>query len=294
MTAKEFAHKIFTALAIAYGWCREKWDEVIWPWLHAYFSGPDHFFRRCVLYSSIGHFALFLILVLDFDFLDFSKDPPPFDVMTVELISDEVDEPEVFEETPPEPVSQPDPARPQQPPPEPTSQPSQPAQTNEVALATSLDAIPMPPVSSRVMKKPKQAQKPKPPQDFAKLIEQMDRQNILTRNTSQPTSQPKPRVPMSANEQAVLLNTFKKNWDLPPSAQNADVVVRVRITVAKSKKIKDIKVLKVTGQAKASLKKTIENSVIRAINKSSPLPVPDDKFEDWKVMNVNFDPKLFF
>lgn len=272
----------------------------VWPHIHAYFSGPDHFRRRCFLYSVLGHMALFIYLMFDLSWVSSHKpESQSMDLIQVELITEEeLQEPEdIKEEEPIAPLPPQVIRQPQQPAPI----PAQPVEevSDEVTLAQNLDAIPLPPMHNKRLKKPKPRPKPQPkpePEKVDNLDQFLDRV-IHTRdpNPNQPDVAPPParKALMTGDEQNVLLQTLKKNWDIPPTVDGMNITVTVRITVSKDRQVKSIKVLSITGEATASLKKTMRISVERAIKKSSPLPVPADKYYDWKQIEISFNPIFF-
>lgn len=183
-------------------------------------------------------------------------------------------------------------------------------------------------------KKPPEKPKPKPPQEKPKLSElpkpeeekkeeekkeeeESAEFNSLLKNL-QETEQPNldevldkakedappeasPDVPMSAqitmSEMDALRQQLSQCWNVLAGASDAgDLAVDVRMTVGADRVVQQVEILDMARYNSDGYFRAAADGAIRAVRnpKCTPLNLPPDKYDQWKVITIRFDPKDMF
>lgn len=77
-----------------------------------------------------------------------------------------------------------------------------------------------------------------------------------------------------------------KNWLLPPGTPAQNLSASVLVTIKPGGEVEDVRVGRSSGQS------AFDYSLLRAVKRSSPLPVPAVQYEKFKEMELFFDPTL--
>lgn len=84
-------------------------------------------------------------------------------------------------------------------------------------------------------------------------------------------------------EIAVIRQHIERNWYRPPGLKNAgQLSARVEVEIRRDGSIADVKLLRSSGE------QFYDNSLLRAVRKSVPLPIPGDKYETFKILDLHF------
>jgi hypothetical protein len=217
------------------------------------------------------------------------------------------------EQVPPAPPSPPTPPPPA--PPQPQTAPAPPPEAPE-PIAIPEKPKPQPPQEAKVEpppapvlrpntpQKPKPQKKPPPPQtaDFNSLLKN------LTKQQPQPSAeapiQPQPDQPdtasisalsspqMSMSEKDALSQQIGNNWYIDPGLKGAeDMVIEIHATLAPDGSVLSADIVDQARYATDPLFRAAAEAARRAVQKSTPLRVPPDKYDVWKSMTVVFRPQ---
>lgn len=162
-----------------------------------------------------------------------------------------------------------------------------------------------PPPPPPVEKKQEQPAK-KPPQQPKKPVEAkqndgdfVDFLDNLTEAEKEPPKQPDQtkRQPqqsilkgqtLTKSENDSLQRQIKKNWNMPPGAKNTDVLVAFHIDLDDKGNVLKVKTVKTSGSLPQSIINATEASAKRAIFRSSPLKLPQDKLSIMQTIEIIF------
>lgn len=101
-----------------------------------------------------------------------------------------------------------------------------------------------------------------------------------------------PKLTMS--EMDALRYQLSQCWNVPIGAQDAeDLSVEIRIFMNPDRTVRDAKVLDTGRYNRDTFFRAAADSALRAVRnpRCTPLNVPADKYDTWKTIVVNFDPK---
>lgn len=225
----------------------------------------------------------------------------PFEIVEIgEITNTRVKEPE--ETKPPMP---PPPPPEQKAEPTPPPQPPQPKPPEPEPDAESLKPLKKPIV------KPEEP-KPQNPEAFSKLLKNLEINKTPpapkappTQEKADPKSTSKEAAPASSNAPALsdrltisqedaLRRQISQCWNMPIGARDAQtLVVEVVIDVNPDRTVRDIEVVDKMRMATDSFFRAAAESAVRALNnpRCSPLELPPDQYEQWKVIHFTFDPR---
>lgn len=102
---------------------------------------------------------------------------------------------------------------------------------------------------------------------------------------------------MSISEQDALRAQLERCWHVPIGARDAEnLVVAVRLVVNPDRTVREARIVDQSRYNRDSFFRAAADSALRAVRnpKCSPLAVPPDKYEQWRVVTVTFDPKGMF
>lgn len=206
---------------------------------------------------------------------------------------------------PPEPKKEPEPK------PEPKKEPEPPKQVAEVKPQKK----PEPPAKPEPKK---EEPKPEPPKEKAKKDEDDPFKDLLKnvekfrketppQQTAQATPSPQPpaasgqgprvyNAPVAERATMTEIDFIRKQiedkWLVDPGAVGVkDMVVRLRVTMQPDGTVTNVEVLDRARYAADSAFRAVADSAYRAVFKASPLQYPVQKYETFKVMDLNFSPQ---
>lgn len=87
-----------------------------------------------------------------------------------------------------------------------------------------------------------------------------------------------------AQDIALIKRHIERNWYRPPGVKGLDeLTVQVEVVLNRDGSISQLTMLKSSGQS------FFDNSLLRAVRKSVPLPIPADKYETFKILDLRFN-----
>ncbi len=206
--------------------------------------------------------------------------------------------------------SKPTPAKMDSPTPPDLSQPKAPDLEKGVATA---EPLPTPKALKKPTKKPKAPKKkPKPPKkkqtkkasnDFQSLLKNLTpdakKEDKTDPNINKADSTQKSQIAnladrMSISETDALLGQLAGCWSLMTGAKFAEnLVVPIKIIVNPDRTIKHASIVDKGRYNRDSHYRAAADSAVRALRhpRCTPLRLPPDKYEEWKVITINFDPR---
>lgn len=170
-----------------------------------------------------------------------------------------------------------------------------------------------PTVPQKVEKKPEpkpeppKKDKPKEPEKPAEKDTQAEFSSVLKNLAdTQPVDQGKegPKLTQSPTVDRVTtgeLQSFVKQiqgcWSLLPGAANADALaVNLTITVNADRTVRDVTITDTARYSSDAFFRAAADNAIRAIRHPdcTPLDLPVNKYDQWKSITINFDPRTMF
>ncbi|MYF07167.1 MAG: TonB C-terminal domain-containing protein [Rhodospirillaceae bacterium] len=100
-------------------------------------------------------------------------------------------------------------------------------------------------------------------------------------------------LPMTLSEIEAVRRQIQPCWNFPAGAQDAGSLrVLIRIWLNRDGSVRDAKVLDQGRLAGNSKLRAAADAGLRAVNnpRCSPLRLPPEKFDRWKVLTIDFDP----
>lgn len=157
----------------------------------------------------------------------------------------------------------------------------------------------------------KPAEKPKKPAeiDFDSVLKTVEKfKPKAADNPTPPTEQPTPAtqsytqaqpfiasLPISISEMDAVRKQIEGCWNLPAGAKNPqDLIVQVWVSLNPDGSLIQAKVIDSTGRANVDpYYRAAAEAALRALMnpRCTPLKLPADKYEQWKTMTINFDPR---
>lgn len=147
-------------------------------------------------------------------------------------------------------------------------------------------------------KKPKKKKKPKPKADFMKLLNNIEETVTASEGPAQPdqdessTSDHAARNisdVLSVTELDLIRRQLQACWNVPAAAKDAkDLYVDVKVEMNPDATVRTAAVIGSNGNLQVA-----KDSALRAVKnpKCSPLKLPLDRYNDWKVITIRFDPQ---
>lgn len=228
------------------------------------------------------------------------KPEPPKPIPVVE----KVPEPEPEPKPEPEPEKTPEP----EPKPEPVPEP-------EAIPEVTMDDL-LAPIEEEKKKEEKAQEKPKekpkdkpkekkkkakPKKDFMKLLNNIEKTETSSDGPAQQEQDENSTSDHAANNISTVLSITELDlirrqlaacWNVPAGARDAkDLKVHLRLEMDPDGTVRKAVVTGSTGNE--SYKQAAEDSALRAVRnpKCSPLKLPLDRYESWKVVTLTFDPQ---
>ena len=270
----------------------------------------DESLRNCLIFSAIFHVALLLAMYFGLPSLFKPLPPPPrplvpFEIVEVADITNTriKEEPE---ETQKPPEHQPKPAPPvkaEEKPPEPPSKaeakpPEPEAKPEELALPKPQQK-PKPPEPPKPAAKPQEDALASVLKNVAKLKPAAKSEDAPKTDDKKPAAEPKSLAPslssrLTISEEDLLRRQIGQCWNMPVGARNAEnLIVEVLIQVNPDRTVRDAQVVDQSRMASDPFFRAAGEAALLALRhpKCSPLELPADKYEEWKTIRFNFDPR---
>ncbi len=213
----------------------------------------------------------------------------------------------------PPPPPAPEPPKPSPPPPPP---PPDPIPAPKPPEPKPEPPKPEPPKPEAKPEPPKPLAKPAPPkpdktkqdQQFDDLLKnlsakatQMEKQDTPPKPTKQVASAPasaQPNAPLGSQlttaEKDLIIAQIEKCWSPPIGAKDAkNLVITLKVQLATDGTAQSVQIVDQGRYNSDGFFRAAADSAVRAIRNPNcvPLKVPPDKFDQWKNMTLNFDPR---
>lgn len=268
--------------------------------------------RNSLILSAILHVALFVIAYVGLPVILEPLPPPPM-VIPVEIteigaitntkLKETKVDPKPTPPQPPKKEPKPAPPPPQQKPPEEIKKPEpkqEPKPEEEQA-----EALPDKKKPKEEKKKPEEKPKPQTDQlasvlrNLAKLKQQTPTEDKKPETKqSEAASEPVSNLPsvsdrLSISEEDALRRQISQCWNMPVGARNAEeLIVEVVIEVNPDRTVRSAEIADMSRMSDSYYRAAAE-SALRALRnpRCNPLELPPDKYDQWKVIRFNFDPR---
>jgi hypothetical protein len=97
---------------------------------------------------------------------------------------------------------------------------------------------------------------------------------------------------ITQSEKDALYRQITRNWILPGGAEHVeDVVVQLRIQVAPDRSVRRVIIQDQARLERDPTFRVVAESAYRAVERSSPLQLPPDKYTLWRDLVLNFSPR---
>jgi outer membrane biosynthesis protein TonB len=278
----------------------------------------DDSLRRNVGVSAGLH--LLILLFLYFGLPVFMKPlPTPFVPIPVDIVDiaditntrlkDQMPEPpKPPDEPPPQPVQK---VAPPPPAPTPPTPPEPPKPQPQETKPEQVEAIAPPKPEPKPEEKPPPKPQVKPeakqqPDNLASVLKNVEKMKPADTVKTPPTpvktetqTHPKTLAPslsdrLTVTEEDALRRQIEQCWNPPIGARNAQtLVVEVMITVNPDRTVQTAEVVDKSRMNGDPYFRAAAEAAIRAVYnpRCSPLELPDGKYDQWKVIDFNFDPR---
>lgn len=279
---------------------------------------------RPLVLSVLTHIVVFILVVVGIPHIK-QEVPVMENSITIEIVEiDEVSRTNKSQaQNTPKPVSKPDEIK--QPPKQEKSMP--PTVTSEkpprpvvpappdVSVAAPREAEDLKPREKEVSAAPKAAPKPPPrrpvlTQDVQKA-DQEEAMNALLKNLMESAAPPAPQQPimtgvgdpapriplgerMTTNEQERLKQQLAMCWNVTAGARYAEsLIIEVSLTMNHDRTVREARIKDQFRYNRDSFFRAAADSALRAVHhpRCTPLLLPLEKYEQWKVINITFDPR---
>jgi outer membrane biosynthesis protein TonB len=217
--------------------------------------------------------------------------------------------------SPPPPPPPPEPPKPSPPPPPPPPVPA-PAPLPKPPEPKPEPPKPEPPKPEVKPEPPKPQAKPTPPKpDKAKQDQQVDDllKNLTAKATQQEKQDAPPKPPkqvaaaaasaqpnaplgsqLSTSEKDTIIAQIEQCWSPPAGAKDAkNLIITLRVQLASDGTPQSVQIVDQGRYNSDGFFRSAADSAVRAVRNPNcvPLKVPPDKFDQWKNMTLNFDPR---
>ncbi len=157
--------------------------------------------------------------------------------------------------------------------------------------------------AAREKKKPQEKEKQKKvDEDLEAVLKSVEKESQKTEKTATDASADSksksdnydPTLPLSLSEKDAIRSQFVKCWNVPAGVKDAhQLIVTLRIKVNQDGSVTDAKLVQDESRYNSdTIFRAAADSAIRAVWQCSPLKnLPQDKYGNWKDMELIFDPK---
>ena len=238
--------------------------------------------------------------------LPMPSEPIPIDIVDIaELtntrLKDQTPEPPKPPEQPPPPEQKVAPPPPTPPvPPTPPEQakptPPEPKPAPVEAITPEVKPTEKPPPPKPVVEKPHQDMLA----SVLKNVEKMKPAETVktppdVKNPAQ--AQPKSLAPslsdrLTISENDMLVRQVEQHWNVPIGARDIqNIVVQIHIDVNPDRSVQHAEIISNSGMSSNPYYRAVAESALRAVYASSPLELPEGKYEQWKGIDISFSAK---
>jgi outer membrane biosynthesis protein TonB len=248
-------------------------------------SSGLHLLALLLLYFGLPHL---------FPPLPSHHDPVPFEIVEIaDITNTRIKEPEPQTKPPEPPPPKPEPR------PQPVQVQPQPKPPEPQVEALSPKPLPKPPP-------PKPVEKPQV-DAFSKMLKNLEANKKPEAQKSEETKPDSKSTAQQTNSQAPALSTrltiseedalrrqISQCWNMPIGARDAqNLIVEVVINVNPDRTVQRAEVVDKSRMATDSFFRAAAEAAIRALYNPlcTPLELPADKYEQWKVIDFTFDPR---
>lgn len=210
-------------------------------------------------------------------------------------------EPEVAKPEPepePEPEPKPEPEVKPEPVPEPTPKPKpEPTLKKKPEPAPQPKKKPTPPKEKKKVEKKKDKQK-----TFESLLKNLEDGGETSQNEEAPAQDKKSSTQQAGqvgdkvtiSELDAVRRQIAQCWNVPAGAKDAkDLIVTIKLTMNPDATVRDAKIVDNSKMTGDPFYRVAADSALRAVKdpKCSPLKLPLEKYDQWKTLTLNFNPK---
>ncbi|MDY0028428.1 MAG: cell envelope integrity protein TolA [Pseudobdellovibrionaceae bacterium] len=150
---------------------------------------------------------------------------------------------------------------------------------------------------------PKKEDPKKQEQDFENLLKDLTPEDQS--KAEEKTPEPAPQTPsvgkftgvLSMTEMDALRYQLSQCWSIMAGAMNSqDLAVEVRVVVNPDRTVRSAKILDQYKYNSDPFFRAAADAAVRALNnpKCTPLNLPPEKYDNWREMTINFDPRDMF
>ena len=152
----------------------------------------------------------------------------------------------------------------------------------------------------KIVKLKELKKKPNQLQSVLKSIEQVKRDfSDKKKNTEKTESEDKVTptklgINLSISEIDAIRRHFEKCWNIPSGAREAgNLATEIKVRFNKKGNVLDARIVDVSRMKRDRYFRTAAESALRAVlnPRCQNAPLPQDKFDKWKNLTLNFDPK---
>ena len=93
----------------------------------------------------------------------------------------------------------------------------------------------------------------------------------------------------TATEIAILRNHVRQCWNAPYSANELNKIINLKIFTNPDGSVVNVEILDVSFYKKDPIYRAAADSARRAVKDCSPLPLPKNKYDLFKIFTFNFD-----
>mgnify|MGYP001346562958 CR=1 FL=1 len=156
-------------------------------------------------------------------------------------------------------------------------------------------------IKKKVVKLKKPKQKPNQLQSVLKSIEQVKKDLSKKKKTKKEESKVDDKITpqklglsLSISEIDALRRHFERCWNIPSGAREVgDLAVEIKVMFNKKGSVIDARIVNIGRVKRDPFYRTAAESALRAVlnPRCKNAPLPKDKFDKWKNLTLNFDPK---
>jgi hypothetical protein len=151
----------------------------------------------------------------------------------------------------------------------------------------------------KIVKLKELKKKPNQLQSVLKSIEQVKRDFSKKKNKEEVKSEEKVTptnlgINLSISEVDAIRRHFEKCWNIPSGAREVgNLATEIKVRFNKEGNVVDARIVDISRMKRDRFFRTAAESALRAVlnPRCQNAPLPQDKFDKWKNLTLNFDPK---
>ena len=101
-------------------------------------------------------------------------------------------------------------------------------------------------------------------------------------------------INLTISEKDAIRKHFEKCWNIPSGAREVgDLAAEIKVRFNKKGNVIDARIVNTSRMKRDNFYRTAAESALRAVlnPRCQNAPLPKDKFDKWKNLTLNFDPK---